>query len=180
MLTKYLSKIDISILLSLGKWLTYSGSKFDAEKAIEIYEKSTTKIVGSNKFELQISKEALQFFQDFMSPVASSRQLLHFLQLHTSGKFLQFDFGVEKNLQMYNSQNPPEYDLDNVKVPTFLYSASEDLLTDPIDIKALQKRLPNVKQFHNIQDWNHLDVMFGKNSRSLYKTILSHMNEDHY
>jgi hypothetical protein len=163
-------------MLSIGKWLLYSGDKFNYERAMKIYKNETAKIVGKNKFEVQISKDALRVFQDFMSPIASSCQLLHFLQLHTSGKFQQFDHGQETNLKIYNSTNPPEYNLRNIKVQTFLYSASEDLLTDPEDIEILQEKILNVKQYHNIQDWNHLDVMLGKNSRSLYEKILKNIN----
>lgn len=114
-----------------------------------------------------------------MSPTVSTMQLLHFLQLHTSGKFRQYDHG-EQNLVHYDSPHPPDYPLQNVSAPIHLYGASEDLLISHKDVEHLKTILPNVKSCEIIQDWNHMDVMIGKNSRTiLYKNILNSMNAVH-
>jgi hypothetical protein len=54
-------------------------------------------------------------------------QLEHFLQLLFSGKFRQFDFQW-RNLARYNSTSPPDYHLENVVAPVYLYHAAEDML----------------------------------------------------
>lgn len=111
-----------------------------------------------------------------MSPTVSMMQLVHFLQLHLSGRFHQFDF-KENNLHHYNSHDPPEYQLQNVTAPMYLYCGSEDTLTAPKDVESLASRLPNVKKYESVYDWNHMDVMLGKNSRKvLYKNILRSMS----
>lgn len=103
-------------------------------------------------------------------------QLIHFLQLHLSAKFHQFDH-KEKNFLHYKSQTPPEYELHRVTAPMSVYSASEDLLTSPIDVEHLKNILPNVRTYEMIHDWNHVDVMLGRNSRKiLYQNILTSMN----
>lgn len=95
-----------------------------------------------------------------------------------TGKFQQFDYGLDKNVQIYNSPDPPEYNLQNVTAPIYLYSASEDLLVDPKDVEKLKTLLPNVKYYENIKDWNHMDVLLGKNARKvLYEKILTSLNE---
>lgn len=110
-----------------------------------------------------------------MSPQVGMKQLIHFLQLHVSGKFQQFDY-QDDNLLHYKSHNPPEYELDKVTAPMNLYSASEDLLVSPRDVELLKAKLPNVQSYEMIHDWNHMDVMLGQNSRKiLYQKILKSM-----
>lgn len=95
-----------------------------------------------------------------------------------TGKFQQFDFGRDKNLKIYNSPDPPEYNLKNVTAPIYLYSASEDLLVDPRDVEKLENLLPNVKCYKKIEDWNHMDMLLGKNARKvIYEKIVQSLNE---
>jgi pimeloyl-ACP methyl ester carboxylesterase len=112
-----------------------------------------------------------------MSPEVSMMQLLHFLQLHTSGKFQQFDH-LDQNIIHYNSPNPPEYDLSKVTAPIHLYGGSQDNLIPPEDVETLRKLLPNVRSCEDLEDWNHIDVMLGRDSRDvLYSKILKSMNK---
>lgn len=114
-----------------------------------------------------------------MSASVSTRQLVHFLQLHLSGKFHQFDF-KENNLHHYNSRDPPEYKLDKVTAEMYLYCGSQDTLTAPKDVETLASKLPNVRKYESVYDWNHMDVLLGRNSRKvLYKNILNSMNSIH-
>lgn len=46
-------------------------------------------------------------------------------------KFRQFDYGsVEINNLFYNQTEPPQYKLENVRIPVAIYYAHNDLLTD--------------------------------------------------
>ena len=49
------------------------------------------------------------------------------MQLYLSGKFRKYDYGTN-NIQIYGMSEPPNYDLSNVKVPIYLYRATEDSL----------------------------------------------------
>lgn len=121
-------------------------------------------------------QEALQTYEDDMSPVVSSRQLTHYLQLHMSGRFHKFDF-EDKNMIHYGASHPPEYDLNNVTTPIYLYAASEDRLISLKDVKRLSALLPNVIDVKILKDWNHMDVVLGKNTRKeLFHFILKAMN----
>lgn len=111
-----------------------------------------------------------------MSPTVSMMQLIHFLQLHVSGRFREYDHG-ERNLVYYDSPHPPDYELSKVTAPIHLYGASEDLLISQKDVEHLKTMLPNVKSCEILEDWNHMDVMLGRNSRAkLYQNILKSMN----
>lgn len=54
---------------------------------------------------------------------------MHYGQGFFYGKFRQFDLGRKLNLAIYNSVEPPDYNLKNVKAPMYIYRAPEDLLT---------------------------------------------------
>lgn len=43
-------------------------------------------------------------------------------------KFEKFDYGVEKNLRIYGSTEPPLYKFTGLKVPCYLFVAKNDLL----------------------------------------------------
>lgn len=114
-----------------------------------------------------------------MSPAVSMMQLAHFLQLHVSGRFHQYDHG-ERNSVYYDSPHPPDYQLSNVTAPIHLYGASEDSLISHEDVEYLKTMLPNARSCEIIHDWNHMDVMIGRNSRKiLYQNILKLMNAAH-
>lgn len=75
-----------------------------------------------------------------MSDRVAMMQLHHFRQLAKSGTFSQFDFG-RGNLRIYKSLKPPQYDLSKVKVPVYLYAASEDWLVSPKVRNLIPKKL---------------------------------------
>lgn len=58
---------------------------------------------------------------------ASLKQVLHFAQLATSGKFQKFDYG-EDNIKHYKKNKVPEYDLSLIKVPITIFCGSQDAL----------------------------------------------------
>lgn len=100
-------------------------------------------------------------------------QLHHFRQLIKSGNFQQFDFGMA-NLKIYKTMKPTRYDLSKCKVPVYLYAASGDWLVSPKDIKKLMSRLPNAMKYRVFNNWNHEDVLYGKNAkRMLYSEIMN-------
>lgn len=45
------------------------------------------------------------------------------------GKFQQYHHGTEGNMRLYNSPNPPEYNLSNVRANIHLMYGTNDWLT---------------------------------------------------
>lgn len=110
-----------------------------------------------------------------MSPKVSKKQLMHYLQLYQTGKFQRFDY-KDENQSFYGTSTPPEYILSNVTAPAYLYHAEQDILTEKSGIDRLSQELPHLQAYRVIPDFNHLDVMLGKNARELlYKDILKFM-----
>jgi lysosomal acid lipase/cholesteryl ester hydrolase len=84
-------------------------------------------IFGRNQAETEIDPKLLLDLPAFVSPTASVRQFLHFLQIHRSGKF-----------QSYGRNGPPvEYKLTNVQVPVYLYHGAEDLIVSRVVRKII-------------------------------------------
>ncbi|KAG5667108.1 hypothetical protein PVAND_015107 [Polypedilum vanderplanki] len=171
-----LHKIDIGMLLRFGNQMQ-KFSKNNPKTILDLYKQITCKIVGTNKGEIQLSLEVLKLLSDFMSPTVSANQLRHFLQLYESGKFQKFDYKT-RNILKYGSNEPPEFELKNIKVSTYLYHAEMDALVDTKSVEQLAQILPNVKKLTVVPDYNHLDVMLGKNCRKdLYENMLKDLIE---
>ena len=68
------------------------------------------------------------YLTDHTSPFMSVQQMNHYLQLYRSGKFRKYDYGQD-NIRIYGTLEPPDYILSNVKVPTYIYRATEDYLS---------------------------------------------------
>lgn len=58
----------------------------------------------------------------------SLKTIAHYVQGIQAGKFRKYDYGRAKNLLIYNSVEPPDYDLANIKIPIALLYSSNDWL----------------------------------------------------
>lgn len=47
------------------------------------------------------------------------------------GRFQKFDYGPSKNMKLYKSRKPPEYNLSNVKTKVHIIYGTNDYLVDP-------------------------------------------------
>lgn len=70
----------------------------------------------------------LRDYFNYFPAGCSYKQVLHYLQLLTTGKFLEYDHGVEQNIRMYGQALPPEYQLSNVKTNIHLLYGTHDWL----------------------------------------------------
>lgn len=111
---------------------------------------------------------------------ASTKTLVHFSQEVESGKFRQYDYGYEKNLLIYNTTEPPDYNLTNITIPIALFYADNDWLVNTLDAKKLYSLLPNVLDLYRVSfsKFNHLDFIWGKDAFELvYKRLLKLMKK---
>ncbi|KAH8320927.1 hypothetical protein KR067_012370 [Drosophila pandora] len=108
----------------------------------------------------------------------SVNQLFHYLQEYNSGYFRQFDYGKTRNKKEYSSKTPPEYNVEGIDVPTYLYYSDNDYFASLVDVDKLRYtmnpsalksayRLPEVK-------WNHIDFLWGLNVKEiLYDRVIN-------
>lgn len=100
---------------------------------------------------------------------ASSRQVIHYAQEYVSAKFRKFDHGTKKNLEIYGTETPPDYDMSRITAPVIVHYTDNDLLVDPIDVEQLYSELGNPAGLIKVPmpEFNHLDFTWGKDARTL-------------
>lgn len=62
----------------------------------------------------------------------SVRTIVHYAQGVLSETFRKYDFGIEKNMEVYGQPIPPEYDFSKMTAPVALYWAQNDWLGVPV------------------------------------------------
>lgn len=61
-----------------------------------------------------------------------------------------------------------------MKTPVALFTATNDWLADPTDVKVLKANLQNIIYEKNIDAWNHLDFVWGEDANKvLYEDVLT-------
>lgn len=134
-------------------------------------------ICGFNKQEQQLDRRILTNFLKYYSHSVSLKEFLHLFQHYKKDNFTMFDYG-RQNFKVYGSKTPPNYPLENIKAPVFIYAGSCDAIISEIDLKHLSEALPNVKKFKVLENYNHCDFVFGKNSKKfLFNGIIRSMQK---
>uniref|UniRef100_A0A663LL79 AB hydrolase-1 domain-containing protein n=1 Tax=Athene cunicularia TaxID=194338 RepID=A0A663LL79_ATHCN len=68
---------------------------------------------------------------------------------------------------------PPSYRLEEMPVPTAVWSGGEDWVADWRDVRLLLPRIAHLVTYVHISDWNHWDFIWGLDApRRLYSSIL--------
>lgn len=93
----------------------------------------------------------------------SLRSIDHFAQMIVTNKreFLKYDFGEEENMKIYGQQEPPKYDLENIRTKVFIYFGGQDLFTPRENVFHLKNLLKD-SELRVFEDWGHLEWFVGK------------------
>ncbi|CAI5774687.1 Lipase [Podarcis lilfordi] len=107
----------------------------------------------------------------------SSKNILHWKQIRDSRLFGYFDYG-NKNEARYNQSVPPLYKVEDMSVPTAVWSGGNDIIASPGDTAILVSRISNLVYYKNISYWNHWDFIWGLNAPKLvYCKIIEWMGK---
>ncbi|KAM9425277.1 gastric triacylglycerol lipase isoform 1-T2 [Pholidichthys leucotaenia] len=108
----------------------------------------------------------------------SVQNMVHWAQAVHSPKLMAFDFGIEGNIKHYNQSTPPVYRVQDMKVPTALFSGGQDTLADPKDVALLLTQVPNLVYHQHIEHWEHLDFIWGLDApQQMFPAILKLLQE---
>ncbi|XP_063162238.1 lipase member M-like [Candoia aspera] len=114
------------------------------------------------------------------SPAGTSVQnILHWSQTFRCGLFKGFDWGDEmKNKKKHNQFTPPLYKVDDMTVPTAVWTGAKDLLSDPKDITILLPQIKHLVSHKSIPEWAHLDFIWGLDApQRMYNEIIDLMKK---
>ncbi|XP_025261798.1 lipase 3 isoform X2 [Camponotus floridanus] len=124
-------------------------------------------VVGFSREEL--NTENLTVIIGHVPAGASWKQFVHYGQGYiNAGRFRQYDYGdIDKNLRIYNSTTPPDYQLEKITAPIVLFSSDNDWLATTKDVELLSSKLNSIVLHYKISmniTFNHYDFMWGKSS----------------
>ena len=119
-------------------------------------------------------------FKNFLyAPGGTSfKNISHWLQMYKNKRLAMYDYGRKKNIKLYGSPIPPEYDftiLKQSKIRSLLYVSDSDPFSNENDLKHLtdnlNRRYAKVKKMSN---YNHLDFLWSEDAKNdIYKDIVS-------
>ncbi|CAH0715864.1 unnamed protein product, partial [Brenthis ino] len=134
-------------------------------------------IVGYDPEELEES--FVPTFIEHYPAGASAKDFLHFLQVGRNKNFARYDYGTQMNQAVYNSTNPPIYDLGKVTMPIALLAGENDFLSSLEDVAILRKQLPNVVYYlvNPRSQMNHLDYIWGRRMKDYLFPFIYRMLE---
>jgi len=122
-------------------------------------------LAGTSKFD---DPKAITNLTGHFPAGTSSKSLNHYEQLIIHGGFRDYDYGKNKNQEIYHSDTPPEFDMTKISVPTALFVGSVDTMADPDDVNTLREFLPTdpkILTYHQIfDDFSHETWMVGNSS----------------
>jgi hypothetical protein len=137
--------------------------------------------------------ERVQVYFSHFPCGTSLKNILHYKQIMSSGKFQYFDYGPEGNLRHYSSEFVSEYPLRkklNSKIiknipPIILACGSEDKISTPLNNMKLKEEIKPFS-FYEFQFLSHASFFVGADStwfnfilRDIYK-ILDKLDEKSY
>ncbi|XP_042315943.1 lysosomal acid lipase/cholesteryl ester hydrolase-like [Sceloporus undulatus] len=108
----------------------------------------------------------------------SVKNILHWKQTRESGLFRYFDYGSDNQVK-YNQSYPPSYKVEDMVLPTAVWSGGNDLIASREDTAVLLSRITNLVYQHELSDWNHWDFIWGLSApKQIYCKILQLMKKD--
>ncbi|XP_061887828.1 lysosomal acid lipase/cholesteryl ester hydrolase-like [Entelurus aequoreus] len=97
----------------------------------------------------------------------SVQNMMHWAQAVRGGQLMAFDFGAAGNMKHYNQSTPPHYRVQDMKVPTAIFSGGRDTLADPKDVAVLLTQVSKLVFHQHIDHWEHLDFIWGLDAPQL-------------
>lgn len=100
----------------------------------------------------------------------SSQELVHYAQVYKTKNLVRYDYGEDENQARYGQETPPEYPLENIRVPFAVFKGKADKFADPKDVQDLITRLRDIiVTDYEVPDpdFGHLDFIYGFNATAI-------------
>lgn len=110
----------------------------------------------------------IQNFYYYAPGGTSAKNLKHWLQVIEAPELRYFDYGVMKNLEKYNSTEPPKYNVDELKkmkLDIFITVSNGDPYCLPKDYEQIFHYTSSARVFKkHVDSYNHLDYLWSPNA----------------
>ncbi|NWW73173.1 LIPM Lipase, partial [Climacteris rufus] len=108
------------------------------------------------------------------SPAGTSVQnIIHWQQLAHTDQFQAYDYGSKENMKEYNQTAPPVYKIEEIRIPTAVWTGGQDKFADPEDMARLLPRITNLIYHEHFPAWGHLDFIWGLDAtEKMYMKII--------
>lgn len=99
----------------------------------------------------------------------SPYEILHHVQDLNSGGFNHFNYGIMRNIQMYNSTQPPIYNVSRIRAPTILIYGDTDTIAVEPSVMILAKNISNLHRLIKVpcHSFNHMDFLYRINAKEV-------------
>ncbi|CAG4991893.1 unnamed protein product [Colias eurytheme] len=127
----------------------------------------------------EINSDFTQMASKYFPAGISRKVALHYSQIGIRRRFQRFDY-VKDNFKVYNTSDPPEYNLSRVTMRFVLVAGQNDKLSSLKNVNLLRSRLPNVVDYivHPRKRFSHLDFTWGKRTKeTLFPYIFYILNK---
>lgn len=116
-----------------------------------------------------VNKTLLPHFLSHLPTGASLKTINHLAQMSISGRFCQYDYGPQTNMEKYGSPQPPDYQLSRVTLPVLQFYSPGDRFVDERDIKKLADNLPALIDNVEVANrrFNHMDFIWSQDANQL-------------
>ncbi|KFR11483.1 Lipase member M, partial [Opisthocomus hoazin] len=142
----------------------------------EVCENEIFHIGRYNKKNLNMSQLAvyLAHFPDY----TSVKTLLRWGQTAKPEEFKKFDYG-EKNQEKYNEATPSLYRIEDMTVPTTLWSGWEDWVNPPPETQHSLPHITNLDRQEHFPNWKRFDHHWGRDApQCMYRQMVALMEQN--
>ncbi|RZB77476.1 Abhydro lipase domain containing protein, partial [Asbolus verrucosus] len=136
--------------------------------------------IGGGADTAQIDVELMAVIGTNAPSNAAIKQLIHYGQQIKNGGFSSFDYGADKNMEIYGTETPPAYDWSKISAPVAVYYGKNDGLVPYEDVLNIISKLPNVVNDYLVplDLFNHIDFIFAKDVVDLlYNELMAVMQK---
>ncbi|NXP29901.1 LICH hydrolase, partial [Scytalopus superciliaris] len=103
----------------------------------------------------------------------SVQNAIHWHQVMRADQFQAYDYGSKENMKKYNQTVPPVYKIEEITIPTVVWSGGQDIPADPKDMARLLPRITNLVYHEHFPAWGHLDFLWGLDAaEKMYMKII--------
>eukprot|EP00164_Ancoracysta_twista_P003189 GFYU01004253.1.p1 GENE.GFYU01004253.1~~GFYU01004253.1.p1 ORF type:complete len:443 (-),score=104.39 GFYU01004253.1:153-1481(-) len=97
----------------------------------------------------------------------SVRTIAHWLQRTHEGNLSKYDWGPQKNMEVYGSETAPAYDVTNVKCPVAVFYGGQD---NVINVPKMVKELPTESVVHveATPHHEHMDNLYAMDMHEVF------------